>query len=78
MANMKITQIKSSIGCKPKQRGTLRALGLRGIGQSNVLEDGPVLQGMLSRVPHLIEIAETDDAVVTAKRHSPKQEGADS
>jgi len=58
MAQMKVTQIKSSIGCKPKQRGTLRALGLRGIGQSNVIEDGPVLQGMLSRVPHLVTVEE--------------------
>jgi large subunit ribosomal protein L30 len=58
MTKIKVTQIKSSIGCKPKQRGTLRALGLRGIGQSNVIEDGPVLQGMLSRVPHLVSVEE--------------------
>jgi large subunit ribosomal protein L30 len=58
MAQVKVTQIKSAIGCKPKQRGTLRALGLRGIGQSNVIEDGPVLQGMLSRVPHLVSVEE--------------------
>lgn len=61
MAHMKVTQIKSSIGCKPKQRGTLRALGLRGIGKSNVIEDGPVLQGMLSRVPHLITVVEVEE-----------------
>jgi len=59
---MKVTQGKSSIGCKPKQRGTLRALGLRGIGQSNVIEDGPVLQGMLSRVPHLVTVEEAEGA----------------
>lgn len=61
MAQIKVTQIKSSIGCKPKQRGTLRALGLRGIGKSNVIEDGPVLQGMLSRVPHLVTVAEVEE-----------------
>ncbi|MEZ5167653.1 MAG: uL30 family ribosomal protein [Acidimicrobiales bacterium] len=27
---LKVTQIRSAIGTKPKQRGTLRALGLRG------------------------------------------------
>ena len=32
---LKVTQLKSNIGCKPKQRGTLRALGLRGIGRTN-------------------------------------------
>ena len=60
MTQLKITQVKSAIGIKPKQRGTLRALGLRGIGQSNVIEDGPVLQGMLSRVPHLVDVSEIE------------------
>ena len=61
MAHVKVTQIKSSIGCKPKQRGTLRALGLRGIGQSNVIEDGPVLQGMIARVPHLVTVEAAEE-----------------
>ncbi len=60
MAQIKVTQIRSGIGCKPKQRGTLRALGLRGIGQSNTLEDGPVLRGMIHRVPHLVNVEEVD------------------
>ena len=41
MAELKVTQIRSSIGTKPKHRGTLRALGLRKLGQSNVLPDRP-------------------------------------
>lgn len=56
MAEFKVTQIRSSIGCKPKQRGTLRALGLRGIGRSNVLTETPELHGMLARVPHLVTV----------------------
>ncbi len=64
MAQVKITQVRSTIGCKPKQRGTLRAMGLRGIGKSNVLEDGPVLRGMISRVPHLIEIESVESSEV--------------
>ena len=34
---LRVTQIKSAISAKPKARGTLRALGLRGIGQTNTL-----------------------------------------
>ena len=34
---LKVTQLKSNIGCKPKQRGTLRALGLVRIGRTNTL-----------------------------------------
>ncbi len=60
MSQVKVTQVRSSIGTKPKQRGTLRALGLRRIGHTNILEDGPVLQGMLSRVPHLVKVEEAD------------------
>ncbi len=53
-----VTQVKSGIGSKPKHRGTLRALGLRGIGQSNDLPDRPEIRGMLARVPHLITVEE--------------------
>ena len=54
--HLKVTQVKSSIGTKPKHRGTLRALGLRGIGRTNVLVDGPVARAMVARVPHLVEV----------------------
>jgi large subunit ribosomal protein L30 len=53
-----VTQTRSAIGSKPKHRGTLRALGLRGIGQSNDLPDRPEIRGMLARVPHLIHVEE--------------------
>jgi large subunit ribosomal protein L30 len=53
-----VTQTRSAIGSKPKHRGTLRALGLRGIGQSNELPDRPEIRGMISRVPHLITVEE--------------------
>jgi large subunit ribosomal protein L30 len=55
---LKVTQIRSSIGTKPKHRGTLRALGLRKLGQSNVLPDRPEIRGMIARVPHLVEVEE--------------------
>ena len=60
MPKLKLTQIKSAIGTKPKHRGTLRALGLRGIGKTNSIEDGPVVRGMIARVPHLITVEKED------------------
>jgi len=57
---IRVTQIRSSIGTKPKQRGTLRALGLRRIGHSNVLPDRGEIRGMIARVPHLVEVEEID------------------
>ena len=55
---LKVTQVRSSIGIKPKQRGTLRALGLRGISQSREHDDNPIIRGMLNKVPHLVKVEE--------------------
>jgi len=55
-ASLLVTQTRSSIGTNPKHRATLRALGLRRIGASNVLPDRPEIRGMLARVPHLVAV----------------------
>lgn len=62
MSQLKVTQVRSTIGAKPKTRGTMRALGLRGIGQSNTLPDRPEIRGMIARVPHLISVDVVDGA----------------
>ncbi len=51
-----VRQVASSIGSKPRHRGTLRALGLGRIGQSRVLPDRPEIRGMLLSVAHLVEV----------------------
>jgi large subunit ribosomal protein L30 len=56
MAKVKITQVKSQIGQSERHRGTLRALGLGKIGRSVEQEPGPVLDGMLRRVRHLVKV----------------------
>ena len=53
-----VRQVRSAIGTKPKQRGTLRALGLGRIGRVNTLPDRPEIRGMLARVPHLVSVEE--------------------
>ena len=50
--------MRSSIGIKPKQRGTLRALGLRRISTTVEHDDTPVIRGMLAKVPHLVMVEE--------------------
>ncbi len=60
MAKLKITQVRSSIGSKPKQRGTLRALGLGRIGKSHTLEDTRDARGQIAKVPHLVTVEEVD------------------
>ena len=56
MANLRITLVRSGIGAKPKQRGTLRALGLRKINQTVELPDRPEIRGMVAKVPHMVRV----------------------
>ena len=59
MANtLKITQVKSTIGSKPKHRGTIRALGLKRINHTVEQPDRPEIRGMLARVRHLVVVEE--------------------
>ena len=58
---LRVTQVRSKIAEKPKAVGTLRALGLGKIGQTNVLPDRPEIRGMINRVPHLIEVEEVTE-----------------
>jgi large subunit ribosomal protein L30 len=56
MSEIKVTQVRSTIGVIPKHRGTMRALGLRKIGATNTLPDRPEIRGMIARVPYLIKV----------------------
>ncbi|MFM8529088.1 MAG: 50S ribosomal protein L30 [Ilumatobacteraceae bacterium] len=66
-ATLKVTQIKSGKHAKPKTRGTLRALGLGRVGKTNTRPDRPESRGMIARVPHLIEVVESDASQKTEK-----------
>ena len=68
MSELKVTQVKSAIGAKPKTRGTLRALGLRGIGKTNTLPDRPEIRGMIARVPHLVTVEEVDGTAAASEK----------
>jgi large subunit ribosomal protein L30 len=63
MANLRVTQVKSTIGTKPKQRGTMRALGLKRINHTVELPDRPEIRGMIARVPHLVIVEEVSEEV---------------
>ncbi len=56
MEKIKIKQIRSSIKNLKKQKLTLIALGLRGIGKEVVHENTPNIKGMVEKVNHLVEI----------------------
>jgi large subunit ribosomal protein L30 len=53
---VRVTQVRSRIGAKPKTKLTLDALGLRRHQRSVVKEDTPQLRGMLRSVAHLVRV----------------------
>ena len=58
MAKLKVTQLRSLIGKKKNHRLSIKGLGLRGIGDSRVLEDSPSVRGMINQVDYLISVEE--------------------
>jgi large subunit ribosomal protein L30 len=56
MPTLRITQVKSTNGANPKQRATLKSLGLGRIGRSTEREDGQVVRGMVAKVAHLVKV----------------------
>lgn len=58
MAKLKITYTKSTIGYTVRQKATVKALGLRKLGQMVEHEDTPAIRGMINKVSHLITVEE--------------------
>ena len=55
---VKITLKKSLIGQKQKARETVRSLGLKKINSTTERELNPMVDGMLHKIKHLVEIEE--------------------
>ena len=55
---VKITLKRSLIGEKRKARETARSLGLKKINSFTEREVNPMIQGMLNKIEHLVEIEE--------------------
>lgn len=72
-----VVQVRSAAGTTPKQRATLRALGLRGVGRTRVHRGhDPVFLGMALAVRHLVavrELAEAEDGPSTGRAREPME-----
>ena len=60
MAKLKVTQIKSTIGCLKDQIATMEALGLKKIRSVKIHEDNAVIRGMINKVKHLVSVEEIE------------------
>jgi large subunit ribosomal protein L30 len=52
---IKVTLVKSGIGCKASHRATLRGLGLKRINHTVELQDTPAVRGMINKVYYLVK-----------------------
>ena len=58
MAKLKVTLVKSVIGCKQDQIATVAALGLKKIRDVKEHADNPQIRGMVNKVSHLVKVEE--------------------
>lgn len=58
-----ITLVKSPIGRLPKQRATLKALGLTKLNKTVEKENNEFIQGMIKVVEHLVKVEEKQGGV---------------
>ena len=55
---LRIKQVKSKIGYKPKAKATLIALGLKKMQQVVEHQDSPQIRGMIKNIPYLLKVEE--------------------
>jgi large subunit ribosomal protein L30 len=56
--HLRITQVRSAIGCPADQKATVKALGLRRLHDTVEQVDNPAVRGMITKVRHLVEVEE--------------------
>ena len=62
MADLKVTQVKSTIGNKHAARNSVRSLGLKRIHHVVTVPDNPTNRGYINRAIHLLTFEEIDVA----------------
>ena len=65
-ATLRVTQVKSSISHIARNRATLRALGLHGIGSTVEVPANDATRGMVRQVRFLVTVEESADKTAAA------------
>jgi large subunit ribosomal protein L30 len=58
---LKITQTKSTISHIARNRATIKALGLHGIGSTSIVPDNDATRGMVRQVRFLVTVEEVGE-----------------
>lgn len=55
---LKITQVRSTIGRNFKQKRTMEALGLKKLHHTVIHDETPQIRGMINKINHLVKVQE--------------------
>jgi large subunit ribosomal protein L30 len=61
-AKLKVTQTKSTISHIARNRATIKALGLHGIGSTSIVPDNDATRGMVRQVRFLVTVEEVGES----------------
>ena len=70
---LKVTQTRSTISHIARNRATVKALGLHGIGSTSVIADNEATRGMVRQVRFLVSVEETGGARATAAKDAEEK-----
>jgi large subunit ribosomal protein L30 len=75
---LKVTQVRSTISHIARNRATVRALGLHGIGSTSIVVDNPATRGMVRQVRFLVTVEEIPDGKgATARTQASAERGGE-
>ncbi len=72
---LRVTQTKSTISHIARNRATIKALGLHGIGSSVEVVDNEATRGMVRQVRFLVSVEETGAEAPAKSRRARSSEG---
>jgi large subunit ribosomal protein L30 len=67
-AKLRVTQTRSTISHIARNRATIKALGLHGIGSTSVVPDNAATRGMVRQVRFLVSVEEIAEEGAAARR----------
>ena len=73
---LKVTLVKSPIGCVPKHRRTVEALGLKKVNKTVELPDNAAVRGMVNQVSYLVKVEEAEGGTVMDLSNLQPAEGS--
>ena len=73
-ARLRVTQTRSTISHIARNRATIKALGLHGIGSTSILPDNDATRGMVRQVRFLVSVEEVAEEAARGRNRAKTDE----